>query len=644
MDRPTTRHSGHSGHSGSSGNSESSHESNAEAASVEKLSDGFAKSSLAARAPSPPSQQAFGPYGAQYTGFPPFLRPPFNPAQPSAAYAPYYPPQYGYPPAFGYGAFRPPHPMHSMHPMHQNMHPSMNQSLNQIPMNQNMNPNINPMSQNINPNINAQMNMQYYGPPPGARYPPLLQSQPMLIRPPVGAQPYSMSQLPGTGLPPAISTAPFPLHRSQSATPISLSLTALQAQPALVSQSAPSIDDNTSRRTSTASHRSRQNSSTFELSLCHNEGSRQSIAADTDADFYSVMPQDEGGFSRFDPSLAYKAFNSPVSPHQFIPSPMNYSSSPLATQDVPLRPADSNEEDVRKAAAVQLADIQQLPTSKREVNLSVIDDGSRTSMQRFPTIAAVLRFRAHSTPRALAFTILDSKGREFASITYEKLNSRAEKISQTIKEKSGLSMGDNVALIYRRSEMIEYLVALFGCFYAGVVAVPIITHSVTLDDEVTEIIFIMESCHITLALTTEVNIKNLSKDFGSRGQQLPKIDWWRSNEFGYYQPKKKGVDELVAVNAHELAYIEYSKSQMGELKGIIMDHTMIMNLCLLEKASNDWKQSDVVLSSIEPRQQYGLLMGAFWGVYNGAHVVFMSEGALESNGVWGTAVTKYKGL
>jgi len=82
------------------------------------------------------------------------------------------------------------------------------------------------------------------------------------------------------------------------------------------------------------------------------------------------------------------------------------------------------------------------------------------------TVQRRLRSRA-------AYWVLDQKGKEVVSITWEKLASRAEKVGQVIRDKSSLYRGDRVALIYTENEIIEFAVALMGCFLAGVVAVPI---------------------------------------------------------------------------------------------------------------------------------------------------------------------------
>ena len=149
--------------------------------------------------------------------------------------------------------------------------------------------------------------------------------------------------------------------------------------------------------------------------------------------------------------------------------PQRYSTgeafSPTANIPPPLMPSNDME---------STAPIHQLPLEPREVPFAVYDPHNKTvPMSNFDNIGAVLRHRARSNGRQPAYWVLDSKGKETASITWEKLASRAEKVAQVIRDKSNLYRGDRVALVYRDTEVIEFAVALMGCFIAGVVAVPI---------------------------------------------------------------------------------------------------------------------------------------------------------------------------
>lgn len=148
----------------------------------------------------------------------------------------------------------------------------------------------------------------------------------------------------------------------------------------------------------------------------------------------------------------------------------------------------------------------QMPLEPREVPFAINDPHDpNTPMSQFGNIAAVLRHRGRTTAKMPAYWVLDSKGKEIASITWDKLASRAEKVAQVIRDKSSLYRGDRVALVYRDSEIIDFAIAFLGCFIAGVVAVPI-------NDlhDYQKLNLILTSTQAHLALTTDQNLDRKS--------------------------------------------------------------------------------------------------------------------------------------
>ena len=91
------------------------------------------------------------------------------------------------------------------------------------------------------------------------------------------------------------------------------------------------------------------------------------------------------------------------------------------------------------------APIHQLPLEPRDLPFAVYDPhNGNTPMSKFDNIGAVLRHRGKMQARQPAYWILDPKGREVSSITWDKLTSRAEKVAQVIRDKSNLYRGDRV--------------------------------------------------------------------------------------------------------------------------------------------------------------------------------------------------------
>jgi acyl-CoA synthetase (AMP-forming)/AMP-acid ligase II len=304
----------------------------------------------------------------------------------------------------------------------------------------------------------------------------------------------------------------------------------------------------------------------------------------------------------------------------------------------------------------------QLPLEPREVPFAIYDphDGN-TPMSKFDNIAAVLRYRGRISAKLPAYWVLDSKGKEIASITWDKLASRAEKVAQVIRDKSSLYKGDRVALIYRDSEVIDFAIALMGCFIAGVVAVPINDLQ-----DYQRLNLILTSTQAHLALTTDNNLKTFQRDITTQKLNWPKgVEWWKTNEFGSYHGK--GRDDMPPLAVPDLAYIEFSRAPTGDLRGVVLSHRTIMHqlACLsaivttvpgngpgdtFSRSLRDKNGrligggagSEIILSYLDPRQGIGMIIGVLLTVYGGHTTVWLENKAVDVPGLYAHLITKYK--
>jgi acyl-CoA synthetase (AMP-forming)/AMP-acid ligase II len=301
------------------------------------------------------------------------------------------------------------------------------------------------------------------------------------------------------------------------------------------------------------------------------------------------------------------------------------------------------------------------PLEPREVPFAIYDphDGN-IAMSKFDNIAAVLRHRGRTTSRQPAYWVLDSRGKEIASITWDKLAARAEKVAQVIRDKSSLYRGDRVALVYRDTEVIDFAIALLGCFIAGVVAVPINDLQ-----DYASLNLILTSTQAHLALTTDNNLKTFQRDITTQKLNWPKgVEWWKTNEFGSFHPKKR--DDIPPLSVPDLAYIEFSRAPTGDLRGVVLSHRTIMHqmACLSavittvpanapDTFSRDLRDrngrligghggSEILLSYLDPRQGIGMILGVLLTVYGGHTTVWLENKAVDVPGLYAHLITKYK--
>lgn len=313
------------------------------------------------------------------------------------------------------------------------------------------------------------------------------------------------------------------------------------------------------------------------------------------------------------------------------------------------------------AALEELAGRQMLPSLPREIPFKVIDLQDKQDTSLFGSLAELLRYRAsNSQGRTIpAFTQVDDKGKESATLTWEKLAARAEKIAMVLRDKSALEVGSSVAILYRKTETIDFIVAMLGCFIAGLVAVPI-----NAIEELSELWFVLRVTNIHLVLTTDSNLKTLTKNMKSRNIDFPKnVDWWPTNDFGSLYAHQTKTGKYSILRSTPLAYIEYTKSINGELKGVAVSHQSIMNSCHAFTAATtetvvftssednttsvlpnwDTQGADTLLTYLEPRQQLGLNVSILCSIYSGSHTIFASANVMETPAVWIYTMSKYKG-
>ncbi|KAI9850819.1 MAG: hypothetical protein M1838_004972 [Thelocarpon superellum] len=304
----------------------------------------------------------------------------------------------------------------------------------------------------------------------------------------------------------------------------------------------------------------------------------------------------------------------------------------------------------------------QMPLEPRDLPFAIYDPhNGNVPMSKFDNIASVLRHRGRSNPKTPAYWVLDARGKEVSSITFEKLASRAEKVAQVIRDKSNLYRGDRVALIYRDTEIIDFAVALMGCFIAGVVAVPINNL-----DDYPKLNVILTSTQAHLALTTDNNLKSFQRDITMQKLSWPRgVEWWKTNEFGSYNPKKK--EEVPPLIVPDLAYIEFSRAPTGDLRGVVMSHRTLMhqmacltsiistiptsqgvgdtmNSSLRDKSGRALAMgsaAEIFLSYLDPRQSIGMILGVLLTVYGGHTTVWMEAKVMEVPGLYAHLVTKY---
>lgn len=301
-------------------------------------------------------------------------------------------------------------------------------------------------------------------------------------------------------------------------------------------------------------------------------------------------------------------------------------------------PTDGNNQPGGTATGAVLPNVKlQKPLDPR----GIPDSAKAQHLAKFDSLPWILRHRGMTGSKSsIAFTVLDTKGKELNSISWEKLASRAEKVAQMIRDKSGLYRGDRIVLLYQDLEVVEFIVALLGCLVAGVVAVPLSASSRIRDLE-----YVLSSTQSHLVLSTETNVKSIQKLLSQTNQNWPRgVEFWKTNEFGSYHPPKKNA-ELPALQVPDLAYIEFARSPLGELRGVVMSNRTILHqmnclTAMLKKGTATTRET--VLVNVDMRQSIGLIIGVLMAVFTGNHTIYLPQQAMATGGLYAHVISKYR--
>ena len=276
----------------------------------------------------------------------------------------------------------------------------------------------------------------------------------------------------------------------------------------------------------------------------------------------------------------------------------------------------------------------------------------------------ILADRATIYKSEQAFLVLDSKGKEVSSITWEKLYHKAVKIAYEIHNKLVMKNSDTVVLLYKEGEVGEFASSLFGCFLAGVTAIPI--HQ---DISLHEVLDIIKLTSTKLLLFSETVSKEIDK-MNAQSQQIiwpSKLMRWKTTDLGsakkseiatWNSRQSQQQRQRSKTSKVDLAYVEFSRSPVGELRGIALSHRTILhqmnslNLTLLSLPDSggglqrSYKENErsrkVVLATLDVRFSIGIILGILFTVYSGNVLIWAPQKVMEIQGLYAHIISKCK--
>lgn len=251
-------------------------------------------------------------------------------------------------------------------------------------------------------------------------------------------------------------------------------------------------------------------------------------------------------------------------------------------------------------------------------------------------LAEVAAWRAVQTPDRLAYTFLADGSVPAGEITFAQLDAAARQIAARLREIA--VPGDRALLVYEAG--LDFVRAIFGCFYAGVIAVPIPAPEASRLQASLPRLKSVAADSGARVLMGNAHTLDLLKDDRHRVPSIPAERWIDSRTW----LDGGGVPPLSNVEAGQIAYLQYTSGSTSTPKGVVVSHAnLIAHLKGIQEALQ-YDADSVSVCWMPHFHDYGLVEGVLLPVLNGTPAYILSPFAFLKRPVcWLEAISKFRG-
>ncbi len=232
------------------------------------------------------------------------------------------------------------------------------------------------------------------------------------------------------------------------------------------------------------------------------------------------------------------------------------------------------------------------------------------------TLIDILSWIAENHPEKPAYVFLKDGKTENARCTYSELSYQAQAVGAGLRNRC--KRGDRVLLLFPPG--LDFIRALFGCFYAGVIAIPTPYPERHFPALYSRIQTITKDAQASLNLTTSAlcNSENKRDLLSGDGPTLPCL------ALNDLMLSESNMDAGATIHAQDLAYLQYTSGSTSLPKGVKVSHDNVMSqcadLCLAGRCDTD----SVLVNWMPHFHDFGLVQGLLVPLFAGIPAYIMS--------------------
>jgi acyl-CoA synthetase (AMP-forming)/AMP-acid ligase II len=244
--------------------------------------------------------------------------------------------------------------------------------------------------------------------------------------------------------------------------------------------------------------------------------------------------------------------------------------------------------------------------------------------------------RAWDTPGKTAFAAFSDLSQEGIKISYGELDRKAKEIAATLQ--SFTLPQEKALLIF--SPGLDFITALFGCLYAGVIAVPVCPPDFKhLDRDLPSLKDIIIKTQANIVLTDETFF-SLSGYFYLLAPDQSSIQWFAIDRIGMaseydFRP--------IPITEQFIAILDYQPGSATFPDGVNLTHANLLSSLKTNETLLNFSEGAVSLSWLPPFHEIGLVEGILQGVFSGCESLLIpTRFVLEDPLVWLKLISRYK--
>jgi len=251
------------------------------------------------------------------------------------------------------------------------------------------------------------------------------------------------------------------------------------------------------------------------------------------------------------------------------------------------------------------------------------------------TLPEILQERAKRTPDQTAYIFLKDGDDDEEMITYKELDRAARKIAYHVRLTG--AAGDRALMLFPPG--LEFIKALFGCFYAGVIAVP--AYAPRKNRSLDRIKMLVVDSGSTLVLSNADISQAIERSFSDL-DELKQMKWLIMEDIATDGNIDTGAGVLSQPG--EVALLQYTSGSTGQPKGVMVTHRNIMRNCDFIRSSFGFSQQSIGVSWLPTFHDMGLVGQIFQPVFTGFTSVLMPPVTFLQKPIrWMRAFSKYRG-